>query len=82
MGGVFEHPPSISAPIGRWEKRKKRSKARQKMITNIFQSIFRLIQNCGPQAGPKSGQIFEFFAIVKHRFGKPPLSQELTMYYS
>ena len=22
-GGVFEHPPSISAPIGRGEKRKK-----------------------------------------------------------
>ena len=29
-GGVFEHPSSLSAPNGRREKRKKRSKAHQK----------------------------------------------------
>ena len=35
-GGGVEHPLSISVPIGRTEKRKKRSKARQKWLRNNF----------------------------------------------
>ena len=45
-------------------------------MKKIFQSIFRFSQNCGRQ-GQKMAKFF--FAIVKHRFGKPPLSRD---YYS
>ena len=67
-------PPSISAPIGRREKRKKAFVSSSKMITKLFQSIFHLSQNCGPQ-GQKMAKYSIFFAIVKHRFGKTPLSR-------
>ena len=59
-------PPSISAPIGCAEKRKKTFESSSKMITKLFQSIFAKVKI----VEPKNGQIFEFFETVKHRFEK------------
>ena len=74
-GGGGAPPPSISAPIGRREKRKRPWKARQKMITKLCQSNFRSGQNCDLQRA-KMPKISTFFAIVE-RFRKPQLSREL-----
>ena len=65
-------PPSISAPIGRREKRKNV----RKLVKNDYETIS-VNFSFKSKLWQKNGKIFEFFAIVKHRFGKPPLSWEL-----
>ena len=73
----FEHPPSISAPISRREKRKKRSKAHQKFLRNYPRQFFTKVKIVAPRAQKMAKFSSFFFAIVKHRFGKPPLPREL-----
>ena len=43
-GGGYLTPPSILAPIGRREKRKKRSKAHQKWLRNCFRQFFAYVK--------------------------------------
>ena len=76
LGGGFEHPPSISAPIWSYLEKNEKKNVR-KLVKNDYETIsvnFSSGQNCGPlgQKWPN----FRVFAIVKHRFGKPPLSRE------
>ena len=49
-GGGFEHPRPISGPIGRREKRKKRSKVHQKWLRNYFSQFFAKVKIVAPRA--------------------------------
>ena len=58
---------------------KKNGKSFRKLVKDDYETIsvnLSLMSKLWPP-GPNNGKIFEFFAIVKHRFGKPPLSREL-----
>ena len=49
-GGGVEHPLSISAPIDRREKRKKkRSEAREKLFRNYFSQFFAKVKIVAPR---------------------------------
>ena len=50
LAGGGSTPPSVSAPIGRREKRKKRSKARQKLLRNYFSKFFAKVKIVAPRA--------------------------------
>ena len=70
-GGGANTTPSISAPIGRREKRKKLSKVRRKWLRNYFIQIFYQVKIVASRG--KKAQHFEFFAIAKQRYGKPSI---------
>ena len=72
---MFEHPRLSRLLLVVEKNGKRRSKARQKRLRNHFSQFFAKVKIVASRA--KNRQIFEFFAIVKHRFGKPPLSREL-----
>ena len=74
-GGVFNYP-RLSRLLLVIEKN---GKSVRKLVKNDYETVsvnFSLQSKLRPPE-PKNCQIFEFFAIVKHHFGKPPLSQEL-----
>ena len=57
----------------------KNGKNVRKLVKNDNETIsvkFSLNSKLWPSAA-KNVQSFEFFAVVEHRFGKPPLSREL-----
>ena len=75
-GGGGRTPPRLSRLLLVVEKN---GKIVRKFVKNNNENIsvnFSVRSKVWPP-GPKNGQIFESFAIVKHPFGKPPLSQEL-----
>ena len=75
-GGGDEHPPVY---LGSYWSLRKTEKMFEGSSKNDYETIsvnFWLRSKLWPP-GPKHDEIFEFFAIVEHRFGKPPLSLEL-----
>ena len=67
-GGSNTPPPSISAPIGRREKRKRKFESSSKIIPKLFRSMFRLNQNCAPRA--KKWPNFRVFRDCQTSFRK------------
>ena len=75
-GRGCSNTPRLSRLLLIVEKNEKQcSKAHQKWSRNYFSKFFAKVKIVAPMA--KNGEIFEFFAIVKDRFGKPPVSLEL-----
>ena len=69
--GVFENYLSRLLLVVEKKKTKKTFESSSKMITKQFKQFFANVKIVAP--GPTNGQ----FAIVKDRFGKPPLSRKL-----
>ena len=76
-GGGVKHPPRLSRLLLVVEKN---GKSVRKLVENDNETIsvnFSLMSKLWPP-GSTNGKIFKFFfAIVKHRLRKPPLSREL-----